>query len=94
MMSSTLPCKFLIKLDYLDKREVTSSESRYFMGRLGKGLTTSLTLSTKSPNNNQKASNAITGINNQYFSKLINYFNNIPYLGYKNKYFHNEPTEA
>ena len=77
MMSSTLPCKFLIKLDYLDKREVTSSESRYFMGRSGKGLTTSLTLSTKMLNKKQNSRTAITDITKQYLRNLLNKFNKL-----------------
>ena len=82
------------KLDCLDKRGVASSESRDYMVRSGKGLTTSLTLRTKRPNKKQKARTAITDITNQYFRKLIKYFSNFPYLGYKEKQVHNEPTEA
>ena len=37
------------KLDYLDKGEFTSSVSKDYMGRPGKGLTTSMTLRTKIP---------------------------------------------
>ena len=63
------------------------------MGISGKALTTSLTLSTKSTNNKQKAMIAITEITIQDFSKLLNQFKNLPYLGYKKKQVHNEPTE-
>ena len=42
------------ELDCLEKREVTSSESRDYMGRSGKGMTTSLTLRAKWPNKKQK----------------------------------------
>ena len=82
------------KLDFLDKREVTSSESKDFMGISGKGLTTSLDISTKSSNNKQKARFAITDIANQDFRKLLKKFNNLPYIGYKSKQVHNEPSEA
>ena len=63
------------------------------MGRPGKGLTTSLALSTKSSNKKQKAGLAITGITNQDFRKLLNKFKYSPYIGYKIKQVHNEPTE-
>ena len=36
----------------------------------------------------------MTDIINQYFRKLLKEFNNSPYLGYKKKNVHNEPTEA
>ena len=64
------------------------------MGRSVKGLTNYMTLSTKSLNNKQSARVAITDITNQYFRKLIKEFNNSPYIGYKKKQVHNEPTEA
>ena len=82
------------KLDCLEKREDTYSESRDYMRILGKGLTTSLALRTKIPNKKRKARFYITDITNHYFSKLLKKFNNSPYLGYKSKRVHNEPTEA
>ena len=42
-----------LKVDFLEKRESTYSESRDYMGRSFKGLNTSLTLKTKSSNNKQ-----------------------------------------
>ena len=77
------------KIDFMDKREAKSSESRDYMGRPGKGMNTSLTLRTKNPNNKQKARFYITEITNQDFRK----FNNSPYIGYKSKQVNNEPTE-
>ena len=59
----------------------------------GRGLTTPLALSTIRPNKKQKARFAITEINNQDSRKLLNNFKNSPYLGYKIKHVHNEPTE-
>ena len=38
--------------------------------------------------------NSITENTNQYFRKLLNKFKNLPYLVYKNKQDHIEPTEA
>ena len=63
------------------------------MGIPGKGLTTSLALRTKTPNNKQKARISIIDITYQDFRKLIREFKNSPYLGYKKKQVHNEPTE-
>ena len=60
----------------------------------GKGLTNSLSLRTKRSNKKQKEFFSITDITNQDFSKLINKFNNSPYLGYKSKHINNEPIEA
>ena len=65
-----------LKLDFLAKRKVTSSESRGYMGISGKGVTTSLDLRTKSPNKKKKSWIAITDITNQYFRKFIKKFNN------------------
>ena len=64
------------------------------MGRLGKGLTNSLTLSTKSPNNKQKAGTSIIDISNQYLRKLLKEFKNLSNFNYNKKQVHNEPTES
>ena len=64
------------------------------MGRLGKGMTASLTISTKMPNNKQKARFAINDITNQVLGNLIKKFNNSPNLSYNNKKVQNEPTET
>ena len=81
------------KPDFMDKSEVTSSELKYYTGIPGKGLTTFIDLSTKSPNKKQKARFSITDIPKQDFRKLLKKFENSPYLGYKSKQVHNEPTE-
>ena len=60
----------------------------------GKGLTDSLSISTKRPNKEQKAKFSITDITNQDFRDFLKKFGNSPYLGYKEKQVHNEPTEA
>ena len=44
------------------------------MGRSGKGLTTSINLSTNGPNNKQKAKTSITDNINQYFSNFLKEF--------------------
>ena len=82
------------KLDFLDKSEFTSSESKDYMGRPVKGLTTSLSLSTKGSNKKQKARFSITDSTDQDFSKLLKNFKNSPDLGYKSKQVHNEPSES
>ena len=64
------------------------------MRKPGKGLTNSMYLRTKRSNKKQNARFSITGITNQEFRKLLKRFNNSPYLGYKSKQVHNEPTEA
>ena len=64
------------------------------MGRSGKGLTTSLNLRSKMPNNNQKERTAITDNTNQYFRSFLKELNISHYLGYKKKQVRNEPTEA
>ena len=58
------------------------------MGRTGKGA-----LSTKGPNKKQKAIFSITNITKQYFGNLLKKFDNSPFLDYKSKEVHNEPTE-
>ena len=59
------------------------------MGRTDKGLTTFLDIRNKSPNNKQKARFAIIDITKQYFRKLLNSFDNSPYLGYNIKHVPN-----
>ena len=76
------------------KREVTSSESKDNMGRPGKRLSNFMTLKTKSSNNNQKSRFSINNITKQNFRKLLKYFDNPYYLGYKRKQVHNNKTEA
>ena len=44
------------------------------MGRIGKGVTTSLYLGTKKSNKKQKEGFEITGINNQYLSNFLKKF--------------------
>ena len=76
------------KMYCLENRELTSSESRDYMGIPGKGLPTSLDLRNKTPKNKQKASFAITDITNQYFRKLLKRFEDSPDIGYNSKQVH------
>ena len=64
------------------------------MGRSVKCLNISLYLSTKIPNKKQKSRFDIADITNQYFREFLKKFKNSPYLGYKSKQVHNEPTEV
>ena len=57
--------------DFMDKTELISSESNYYIGRPGKGMTTSLALKTKSLNNKQNEGFEITDIMKQYSRKLL-----------------------
>ena len=61
-------------LDGTEKRNFTSSQSRYYMGIPGKGLTTSLYIRTKIPNKKNKAWFAIIDINHQDLSNLLKKF--------------------
>ena len=64
----------------MDKREDTPLESRHYMARTGKGMTTYMDFREKSPNNKKNASFDITGITNQDFSYLIRKFKKTPYI--------------
>ena len=86
--------KIYLKLDCLYKRKFTSSGSRDYVGIPDKGLTTSLTLMTKSPNNKQKWKTAINDTTHQDFRKLLNKYKKLPQIGYKKKKVHNKPTES
>ena len=57
-------------------------------------MTTSLDIRTKIPNKKQKTRISTTDITNNDFRKFHEAFNNSPYLGYRKKQVHNEPTES
>ena len=60
----------------------------------GKGLTTSLFLSTKMSNKKQRGYFAITDITNKFFRKFLKNFMYWHYLGLKIKQVYNGPTVA
>ena len=64
------------------------------MGRSCKGLTNYLDIRTKSPDKKQKEIFGIIDITIQYFSNLLKKISKSPYLGYRSKQVHNEPTKA
>ena len=76
------------KLDFRDKKEVTSSEPMDYMGIQGKGVVTSLDLRTKIPNRKQKEKFPLLTLT------TLKKFKNSPYLDNKQKQVYNEPTEA
>ena len=82
------------KIDCLDKREVTSSESMNYMVKTGKETTNYLYIKTKIANKKQRAKFSITDITKQVFRKFLKKFDKLPYIGYNRKRFHNELDEA
>ena len=64
------------KLDFMEKREFNSSESKDYTGIPGKGMATYLDLRTKISKNKQKERFSITDINEQDFRKLLRKFEN------------------
>ena len=69
------------KIDCLDKREVSSSKARDYMGIPGKGRANFLVLSTIRPNKKRRARFVIPDNTNQDFGKLLKKSNNFPNLG-------------
>ena len=63
------------------------------MGSSVKGMTTYLTLSPRRiPNKKQYKRTANTDIVTQYFTKVLEYFKDLPYLGYRKRQVKNEPA--
>ena len=61
---------------------IISSDTKYYLGRSGKGLITSLGLETnESSNKNKKERHAITKVSMTDFSKIIKDFEKLPYKG-------------
>ena len=77
----------------MDKMKVKSSEPRDYMGRAGKGLTTSMVISTKILNKKQKAIFAIIDMTKQDFRNFLKKFKDPPNLSYKIKQVHKYLTE-
>ena len=64
------------------------------MGRPGKGMATSLDISTKIQNKKQKAKFFVTDVTNQNFRNFLKNFGDSPYLGYNSKQIHDELIKA
>ena len=74
--------------------KITSSEPKYYLGRSGKGLITSLGLKAKSsPKKYKKARYAIGNVIMKDLSKIIRDLEKSPYKGYERKRPKHEPTE-
>ena len=84
-----------LHLYFLEKKELKYLESRYYLVRSGEGLTTSLTIMTRSKSNNkEKSRTSNNDVVPQYFMKLLDEFKDLTHLGYRKKQVKNEPTEA
>ena len=79
----------------MNKMIMTSSESKYNMGRSGKGLITSLGLKAKvSPKKYKKARYAIGNISKKDLSRIIRQFDKLPYNSYDRRRLKNQPTDT
>ena len=75
----------------LDKREVTFSWTKDYMGRSGKGLNTSLNIKVKRRNKKQNIRTVITDITNQYFRAFLReYKNHLIYVKRRNRLIINQ----
>ena len=74
---------------------ITSSEPKYYLGRSGKVLITSLGINTNvSPKKYKKARYAITNVSMKDISKIIKEFEKLPYKGYVHNRPKHEPTTS
>ena len=74
---------------------ITSSDPKDYLGRSGKGLITSLGIKNNvSSEKDKKSRYAITNVSMKDISKIIKYFENVPYKGYVHKRPKYEPTES
>ena len=72
---------------------ITYSESRVKLGRSGKGLITSLGLNAiTSPNKYKKTRYDIEDVSKKYISKIIRYFERLPYESNEKKRPKHNPT--
>ena len=85
----------LLKFDSLDKMKITSSESKYNLGRSGKVLLTSLSLKSKArPKKYKKARYIIGNVSKREISKNIREFKTLPYKSSERKRPKHEPTDS
>ena len=84
-----------LKFGSLEKKEITSSDPKYYLRRPGKGLITSIGIKTSvRSKKRKKARYAITNVSMKYLSKIIKDFEKLPYEGYVQKRRKNEPTDS
>ena len=75
-----------LEFDSLDKMRITSSESKYNLEILGKGLITSMGLKAKERTKRYKMEmHAIKTVSKKDISKIIREFEKLPYEGYDKK---------
>ena len=85
----------LLKFGSLDNMRITSSGPKYYVGRSGKGLITSLGLKMNvRSKKSKKARYAITNISMKYLVKIIKEFEKLPYKGCVRKRPKHEPTDS
>ena len=74
---------------------ITSSESKYNLGRSGEGLIASLGLKEKArPNKYRKLMYAIGNFSKKDRSNIIRYFDKLPYKSYDRSRPKHEPTDS
>ena len=84
-----------LKFDSLDKMRIKSSESKDNLGRLEKGLITSLGLKAKArPKKCKKSRYAIVNVSKKELLKNIREFEKLPYEIYERKRPKHDPTDS
>ena len=84
-----------LKFGSLDKMIITSSESKYSLGRSRKGLITSLGLKSKArPKKYKNSRYAILNVSMKNLSKIIREFENLLYKSYERRRPKHEPTDS
>ena len=87
--------KISLKFDSLDKIRIIYSVSKDNLGIPRKGLITSLVLKAKSrPKTTKKARYAIGNISKKELSKIVRYFEKLPYKSYERRRPNYEPTDS
>ena len=84
-----------MKFDSLDKKKITSSESKYILVISGKGSITSLGIKAKeSPNKYKRERYAIRNVNKNDLSRIIREFEKLPSESYERKRPKHDPTDS
>ena len=84
-----------LKFDSLDRMKITSSDSKYNLGRSGKGLITSLGIKAKArPKKYKKSRHAIGYVNTKDLSRSIREFDKLPYESYERKSPKHDHTDS
>ena len=84
-----------MELVCLDKRKFNYSGPMYYVGRSGKGVTVSLTISTrKRSNNNKKVRTSTNDVALQKIGEILESFKDIPHPVYMRNQSKNQPTKS